>query len=156
MGPSLLDQMSSAKGLPPTVYLTEGRTVLSLVSLYWREPNSNLDRPQASFKIVGSIIKTSSPVHTRGQIVTISRPFKFVQDDLAAMRRDLAAIATSMQLGSGEDGYCSEDEANTRAKEFVGPTNPLRGAIFVVDAFTKNGKPFTHYVVQVPGASDLE
>lgn len=157
----LLDHLANAEGTPAANYLQGGRTVLKLSRASFREATAKL--PRNSFRIDGEILKSTSPTHKEqiGQQATMNLNFKFADQDLAKMRRALAAAATSKGIGTAEDGRCTEAEAATRANEFVGQDQPLVGAIVTVNAVEKPqkntpGKAFTHYEVEVPSASDLE
>ncbi len=158
---SLLDMIADADGTPSANYLKGGRTTLKVSRLTFREPTAKI--PRASFRIDGEILSSTNEKHQAqiGQAGTMNLSFKFPNDDLARMRRALAAIATSKGAGAGEEGLCLEGEAAARAAEFCGPKQPLTGAVVTVVAQEdpQRGDPnktFTKYEAVVPTEKDLE
>jgi L-alanine-DL-glutamate epimerase-like enolase superfamily enzyme len=158
---SLLDMIGSADGTPAANYLKGGRHVVKASRVTWREPTAKI--PRASFRIDGEILKSSNEKHASqvGQTGTMNLGFKYPNDDLARMRRALSALGTSIGVGHGAEGSCSESEAAERATEFTSEKQPLVGAIVVVVAQEdpQKGDPnktFTKYEVVLPTAKDLE
>lgn len=158
---SLLDMIASADGTPSSNYLRGGRHVVKASRVSWREPTAKI--PRASFRIDGEILKSSNDKHAGeiGQSGTMNLNFKYPNDDLARMRRGLSALGTSIGVGRGPDGACSEEEAATRATEFTAESQPLVGSIVTVVAQEdpQKGDPsktFTKYEVVLPTAKDLE
>lgn len=158
---SLLDMIGTADGTPSSNYLKGGRTVIKASRVSWREPTAKI--PRASFRIDGEILKSSAEKHATeiGQTGTMNLNFKFPNDDLARMRRALSALGTSIGVGNGPDGACSEAEAAERAAEFTMDSQPLVGSIVTVVAQEdpQKGDPsktFTKYEVVLPTAKDLE
>lgn len=156
----LLDHLATADGTPAANYLQGGRTLLKISRINFREATAKL--PRNAFRIDGEIVKSTNPKHKEqlGQQGTMNLNFKFPDQDLAKMRRALAAAATSKGLGKGEDGLCTEAEAATRANELIGQDQPLVGAYVVINAVEKEQKSnkekvFTHYEVEVPTEADV-
>lgn len=157
---SLLDMIGDAEGTPAANYLRGGRTVVKISRAIFRESTPKL--PRNSFRIDGEILGSTNPdiAAQVGMQGTMNLNFKFADQDLAKMRRALAAAATSKGIGSGPGGECSEAEASKRSKELIGAEQPLVGALVTVVAVEKpqkqaKDKVFTHYEVEVPNETDL-
>lgn len=166
----LLDMIGEADGTPSANYLKGGRHVVKISRATFREPSAKI--PRASFRVDGEILKSTNPKHQAqvGQTGTMNLGFKFPNDDLARMRRALAAAGTSQGIGTGEDSVMGEAEAAKRATELTGDKQPLVGAIVVIEADEKPKKAarekdpatlksddfFTTYEVSLPTDKDLD
>lgn len=159
---SLLDGIGTAKGTPAANYLQGGRTVLKVSRVLFREADADLNRN--SFRLDGEILKSTNSTHQEqvGMSGTVNFNFRFPQQDLAKMRRALAAAGTAAGLGSGPDGRMLEAEINkAKADELCGQNQPLVGAIVTAVAVVKPQKAaadkvFTHYEIEVPTEADLD
>lgn len=152
---SLLDTIGSAEGSPARNYLRGGRTVGRIRAVSFRDSTPKF--PKAAFRVDIEILGSTNPKHAgeKGQTACMNLSFRYPEQDLAIMRRALAAAASSK-----EGKVVTEPEAAARAKEFVGETQPLVGALVAIEALEKPKKKnpnetFTQYELQKPTENDL-
>lgn len=153
---SLLDSIGTAEGGPARNYLKGGRTLGRIRAASFRDATAKL--PKSAFRLDIEIVASTNAKHAEetGQTGTMNLGFKYPEQDLACMRRALAAA-----LSSKEGRQVTEKEAAEKAKELVGETQPLVGALVVIEAVEKPKKKnpsekFTQYEVFVPSESDLK
>jgi hypothetical protein len=153
----LLDGIKTASGNANSNYLKGGRTVGRIMRVSAR-PFDHEAGP--GFRVDLEVLKSDSPEHRPGDVVTATVGFKYKQDALANVRRILAACASAAQIGKGKDGICTEAEAADRAEELVGAEQPLADAIVTMIGFEKKnqktGNPYTLYEALVPNDQDLD
>lgn len=154
---SLLDNIVDAKGAPSANYLKgTGRTVGRIRRVSWREPTAE---KRANFRVDVEILKSSVPQHAAevGTTATMSLNFRYPDEDLARMRRALAAAETS----ATGDAVLESTINKAKADKLCGPTQPLVGAVVTIATITKPQvknptNEFTKYELEVPSEADLE
>lgn len=152
----LLDKITTASGDGGGNYAKKGRHVLELTRVTYRDESSPLG---AGFNFDGKVLATNNPdAHTVGDVIRgnciFSNP-KMVENNLARMRRILAAFATSAK---GEKVRESEITPK-KVLELTGEDQPLVGTIVVVNGSERkgnNGNVYTLYEAEVPGQADLK
>ena len=157
---SLLDGIENVQAGDAANYLKEGRTILKITRVSWREATPTV--PKASFRIDGQILKTSSAAHANqiGCSGTMNLSFRYPEGptgDKAKMKKAIMAAGTVAGVGTGEGGDVLDKEVNRAfVEKMTGVDQPLVGAVVAVNGTTKDGKPFTHYSVEMPTDQDLE